>query len=95
MVFGRFPLTFRFYTINEAHKQYSVLDIIFNYIFDFGPPGKHPQQVRKTYYMSVGFAGRHAVGAGDLSIHVFLEVQNKRYSQISYLVDYIAYGLHL
>ena len=28
-------------TINEAHKQYSLLDTIFNYIFYLGPPGKH------------------------------------------------------
>ena len=27
--------------MNEAHKQYSLLDTIFNYIFYFGPPGKH------------------------------------------------------
>ena len=27
-------------------------------------------------------------------IDIFLEVQNKRYSQILYLIDYIAYGLH-
>ena len=53
------------------------------------------ENVKKTYYMSAGFAGPHVVGFGDLSIDVFLEVQNKRYSQILYLIDYIAYGLHL
>ena len=36
------------------------------------------KQVRKTYYMSAGFAGRHVVDLGDLSIDVFLEVQNKK-----------------
>ena len=40
-VFGRFPWIFIFYTINEIHKQYNLLDTIFNYIFYFGPPGKH------------------------------------------------------
>ena len=45
--------------------------------------------------MSAGFAGRHVVGFGDLSIDAFLEVQNKRYSEILYLIDYIAYGFHL
>ena len=45
--------------------------------------------------MSAGDAGRHVVGFGDLSIDVFLEVQNKKYSKILYLIDYIAYGLHL
>ena len=30
-----------FHTINETHKQYSLLDAIFNSIFYFGPPGKH------------------------------------------------------
>ena len=39
LVFGRCPLSFELYTINEAHKQYSLLDIIFNYICYFEPPG--------------------------------------------------------
>ena len=51
------------------------------------------KQIKKTYYMSVGFAGRHVVGFEELSIDVFLEVQDKRYSQILYLIDYIAHGL--
>ena len=29
------------YTIIEAHKQYSLLDTIFNHIFYLGPPGKY------------------------------------------------------
>ena len=32
--------------------------------------------------MLAGFADRHIVGFEDLSIDVFLEVQNKKYSQI-------------
>ena len=36
------------------------------------------EQVKKTYYMSAGFVGRHGVGFEDLSIDVFLEAQNKR-----------------
>ena len=36
-----YGIAFKFYTVNEAHKQYSLLDTIFNYIFYFGPPGKH------------------------------------------------------
>ena len=39
--------------------------------------------------MSGGFAGRHILGFGDLNIDTFLEVQNKRYSQILYLIDYV------
>jgi hypothetical protein len=41
---------------------------------------KLSKAVMKTYYMSAGFAGRHVVGFQDLSIHVFLEIQNKKYS---------------
>ena len=37
-------------------------------------------QVKKTYYVSASFAGRHVVGFADLSIDVFLEVQKKRYT---------------
>ena len=53
------------------------------------------KKVKKAYYMSVGFAGRHVEGLGDLSIDAILEVLNERYSQILYQIDYIAYGLHL
>ena len=52
-------------------------------------------KVKKIVYMSAGFAGRHVMGFEDLSIDVFLEVQNTKYSLILYLMDYIAYGLHL
>jgi hypothetical protein len=48
------------------------------------------KKVMKTYYVHVG--GR---GFGDSSIDVFLESPDKRYSQILYLIDYIAHGLHL
>ena len=41
MVFRQILLKTICYTINEAHKQYSLLDAIFNYIFYFGPPGNH------------------------------------------------------
>ena len=52
------------------------------------------KKVKKTYYMSAGFAGQHVVGFGDLNIDIFLEVQNRRYSQILYLIDYVVPGLH-
>ena len=68
------------YGINEAHKQYSLLDTIVNYILFFDLQEHINEKVKKTYYMSAGFAGRHVVGLGNLSIDVFLEVQNKRYS---------------
>ena len=29
------PCIFEFYTVNETHKQYTLLDTIFNYIFYF------------------------------------------------------------
>ena len=44
--------------------------------------------------LSAGFAGRHVEGFGDLSPDIFLEVQNERYSQILYLIDYVVPGLH-
>ena len=53
------------------------------------------RKIKKTYYMSAGFAGQHVVGFGDLSIEVFVEVHNQKYRQILYLIDCIAYGLHL
>ena len=53
------------------------------------------KKIKKTYYMSAGFAGRHVVDFWDLNIDIFLEVQDNKYSLILYLIDYIAYGLHL
>jgi hypothetical protein len=46
--------------------------------------------VTKAHYTSAG-----EVGSGDISTDVFLEFQDERYSQMLYLIDYIAYGLHL
>ena len=55
------------------------------------------KQIKKTYYMSASFAGRHVVGFGDLNINVFLEVQNRmrptkgdRY-QVWYRISTMAY----
>ena len=45
--------------------------------------------------MSAGEAGRHVVDFGDLNIDISLEVQDTKYSQILYLIGYIAYGPHL
>ena len=75
-----------------GHKQYSLLDTIFNYIFHFGPPGKYLYLSHK-HRLSVGRRSRpRIVGFLDLFIDMFLEVQNERYSLILYLIDYIAYG---
>ena len=61
-----------------VHKQYSLLDTIFDYIFHFGPPGKY--LYKRQYYMSAGFAGQHVVDFGDLNIDIFLEVRDKQFS---------------
>ena len=39
--FCSFTLIFQLYVRNEAHKQYSRINIVFEYNADFGPPGKH------------------------------------------------------
>ena len=39
--FGPFPWKLNSFTRNEAQEQDSLLDTIFDYIFYFGPPGKH------------------------------------------------------
>ena len=45
--------------------------------------------------MSAGEAGRDVVGFLGFVIDIFLQVQDKTYIQILYLIDYIAYGLQL
>ena len=72
---------------------YQIQYLTISFIFDL-QENIH-EQVKNTYYMSAGFAGRHVVGLGDLSIDIFLEVQNKSYSQIWCLIDYVVPGLHL
>ena len=47
--------------------------------------------VKKTYCMSADFVGRHVVGFEYLSMGVSLEVQNKRYNVILYLINYSPY----
>ena len=86
---GFFFADFDFYVGVSVHKQYSQLDTIFNYMFHFGPPGKYLQKSLKNR-PPVG--RRRVVGLGDLSIDILLEVQNETYSQILYLIIYIAYG---
>ncbi len=66
-----------FYIINETHKQYSMSDITINYMFMLDFEANIYKQVKKTYQVSSSFAGRHAVGFGDSSIDVCLEVQKK------------------
>ena len=85
---------FGLYTLNEAHKQYCLLVKIFSHIFYLGPPGTHLYLSPQSHYMPAGEAGRHVAGVHDVLIDYSLEVQDNRYSQMLYLVDHIAYGLH-
>jgi hypothetical protein len=39
--FGSFPMICKFYTRNEAHKQYSLLDAVFTVLFFLLPPGTY------------------------------------------------------
>ena len=38
------------------------------------------ETIKKTYYISAGFAGRHVVKFWYLNIDIFLEVQDKKSS---------------
>ena len=51
-------------------------------------------QVLKIHYTSAGEAGPHVVGFLDCFIDMFVEVQNKKYSKILYLIDYLVPGFH-
>ena len=63
----------------SVHQQYSLLDTIINYMSFLDLQENIYKKVKKTDYPSAGFAGRPVVGFGDLSIDIFLEVQNKTY----------------
>ena len=45
--------------------------------------------------MSAGDAGRHVVVFWDLRTDMFLKVENQKYNKILYLINCIAYALHL
>jgi hypothetical protein len=47
-----------------------------------------------TYVPRTHFAGRRVVGFRHFFINVFLEVQDKKYSSILYLIDYVAHGIY-
>ena len=34
--------------MNEAHKQYSLLDTVFNYVVYLGPPITHPEKSQEN-----------------------------------------------
>ena len=94
IVFWQIFLKFRFYIINEAHNKYSFLAATFNFIFYVGPPGTHLWQNQENL-------SRYVVGFWDLSIDVFLEVQDKNiYLHIvlnnlfCLWVSFVVYNLH-
>ena len=84
--FGSFPWKCNYFTRNETQEQHSLSDTIFEYIFDF-PPVQY--FINFLFSCSAGDTGRHVVGFLDLFINVFLEVQDKTYSKLVYLIDYI------
>ena len=92
-VFGRFPWKCWFYTTNETHKQYSLLDTIFSYIFHFGPPGKH-LYLSHPNLLHVGRQSRPTCRRFPWLFYRCFGGPKLKYSQILYLIDYIAYGLH-
>ena len=60
--FGPFPWKSNSFTRNEAQEQHSLLDTIFDYIFDFGPPGKYLYLSPRTL-LHVGQRSQHVVGS--------------------------------
>ena len=65
--------------MNEAHKQYSLLDTISDYMnLQENLYTQVPQT--RLVYMSAGEAGRHVVGFSHFFIDVFLEVLNQAHS---------------
>ena len=61
-----------------SNIAYEIQYLTISFILDFQE--NIYEKVKKTYYMSAGFAGRHVVGFPYLLIDVFLEVQDKKYS---------------
>ena len=62
----------------EAQEQYSLIDLTIFLILDLQE--NIYRKVEKIDYPSAGFAGRWIVDFKDLSIDMFLEIQNPKYS---------------
>ena len=73
---------FEFYTRNDSHKQSSLLDTMFIYIFFLELQENIYKKVEKIDYPSASFTGRRIVGFGDLSIDIFLELRSHFGSRI-------------
>ena len=76
------PWLYNYFSLISVQNHHSVLT---------GPACPSPQH---PHNMSAGEAGRHVVGFRDLFIDVFEEPPPSKNSQLFYLIDYIAYGLH-
>ena len=69
-----------FYTINEAHQQYSLLDTILNYILYCEPPGNHlysgPQETSRpfevTFNRLVAKPGCWEIGFRQISLNKYI-----------------------
>ena len=73
-------LQMKFYITKETHKQYSLLDTVFDYILYFGPPRKHPYS-RSPHPSHVGQRNfRYVIAFLDIFTNVPLEAQHKRYN---------------
>ena len=66
-----------FCSINGHPKQYILVDTIFNYRFHFGLQEHVFEQIQKIHLFGAGSAGAKKVFFEDLSIYIFLEVQNE------------------
>ena len=90
--FGGFGRILKLYVGIAVHKQYNLLDTIFNYIFHLETPGKYLCLSPKSRLSFSRRSRPWIVGFLDLFIDISLEVPNEKYRQILYLIDYIAYG---
>ena len=69
-----------------AQEQYNLIDTIFKYIVDVGSPGKQKQ--KKNIYIYIHLSPNNQLSVGrlrivgvlDLSIDIFLEIQNQKYT---------------
>ena len=63
--------------MTETHKQFSLVDEMFEYIFSFGPLGYHLYKIQENL-LHVGRLQRPTCsGFWDINLDVFLEAQDK------------------
>ena len=88
--FATSPWISKFYTRNEAHNQYSLLDSMLNYVVYFGHPGHLLYYASQEHFLPVGRRGNVFWGVKYRCLFGGLELNKNKYC-IQYTIQHVWY----